>query len=222
MRESLRFDESPAFLHANQIRIGFKTSEQKNPNEHWMNKLSVYATRSRHDVEPGGTICHAEIMMQIHEGEWRRWSIAKKTRVRNQDGDPVWLPGKVHCKTVDMLNDDYVFITVNVPRSNQKRMFHFLQSQVGGGFNTMGYFLNFSCFCCCSIGTSMYSPYLVRSAKKWYCSELIGAALQAGRVKAFTDVSACHLSPNALYRMCSELGGALPGSNPGREIFIDL
>lgn len=222
MRDSLRFDDSSSFFEANQIKIGFKTTEHSNKNEHWMNKLSVYATRSSADIEPGGTICHAEIMLQVQEGDWRRWSIAKKTRVRNEAGDPVWLPGKVHCKTVDMLNDDYVFITITMARSNQKLMFQFLQSQVGGGFNTMGYWFNFVCYCMCCIGQKHYAPFVQRKVRKWYCSELIATALQAGKVKAFQNVWSCKMSPNRLYRMCSGLTGALPASNPCREIYINL
>ena len=218
----MQFDDSSLFPQSNQIRIGFKTTQHANPNEHWMNKLSVYATKSRNDIEPGGTICHAEIMMQIYEGEWRRWSIAKKSRVRNADGDGVWMPGKVHCKTVDMLNDDYVYITISLSRTNQKRMFQFLQSQVGGGFNTMGYYLNYSFLCCCPIGIQQYSSFIHRRQRSWYCSELIVSALQAGKVKGFENVTACQTSPNALYRLCSVLGGALPGSNPGRDVYIDL
>ena len=209
MRQTLHFDESTAFLFANEIRIGFKTTEHANQNEHWMNKLSVYATKSSSDIEPGGCICHAEIMMQVHEGDWRRWSIAKKTRVRNEDGVGVWLPGRVHCKTVDMLNDDYVFITLTMPRAHQKLAFDFLQSQVGGGFNTTGYWLNF--VCCCAIGTSRHASFLQRAKRKWYCSELIVVALQAGKLKGLTNITACKTSPNALYRVCSKLGCALPG-----------
>jgi hypothetical protein len=215
------FDEED-FMHGGQIRIGFKTSEQTNPNEHWMNKLSVTATRHRSDVEPGGTLCHAEIMIQVQYGDWRRWSIAKKTRIRNEDGVSAWLPGKVHCKTVDMLHDDYIFVSVTMSRKNQKVMFQFLQSQVGGGFNTFGYWVNFAFFCCCAVGTREYSTALHRMRRTWYCTELISTALQAGKLKGFSNVVPCQMSPNALYRLLCSHAHALPGTHPGKSIVIDL
>ena len=174
----MRFDE---FEGCQEIRIGFKTTEHSNPNEHWMNKLSVRATRHRDDIEPCGTICHAEIMLQVSHGEWKRWSIAKKTRVRDEFGNGVWKPGRVHCKPIDMLNDDYVFIKIAMSRQTQKDVYDFLQSQVGGEFNTVGYWLNF--MCPCSIGTRRYMASLQKTKQRWYCTELITAALQAGKAR---------------------------------------
>lgn len=129
------------------MRIGFRTTKQADPAEHWMNRLSVSWTRRRGDIEPGGSICHAEIMLQVRPGEWRRWSIAKKTFTRGADGVKRWIPGRVHCKPVDVMNDDYVYIKIFMNRKSQTNMYEFLMSQVGGGFNMTGYTLNFMVPC---------------------------------------------------------------------------
>ena len=103
--EALEWSRFDDFEGACDVRIGFKTIDQRNQTEHWMNRLSVNWTRLRTDVEPGGSICHAEIMLQVRRGEWRRWSIAKKALVRGNDGKKRWVPGTVHCRAVNVMNE---------------------------------------------------------------------------------------------------------------------
>lgn len=220
-RDVVSFDGRDCFSGCNEVRIGFKTTEQENPNEHWMNRMSVWATRSVHDRWPGGSISHAEIMLQVREGEWRRWSIAKKTRTRGEDGRLVWCPGRVHNKPVDALHDDYTYVTLPVERSRQRRIYNFLEGQVGGGFNKLGYYLNFICPCS-YFGTRSYHRYVNLEAQNWFCTELITTALQAAKLEPFVDMTACKTSPNALYRTCVGLSSAMPCANPARDLKISV
>jgi hypothetical protein len=209
------------FQGAHEINIGFKTTQHENENEHWLNKLAVWATKKYNDIEPGGTISHAEIMLQLKPGHWRRWSIAKKNRQRGDDGELVWKPGQVFCKPVDMMNADYVFVTIHANRAQQKNIYTFLQSQVGGGFNTLGFYTNFfNPFFV--FGTRKYWNGITKRKRRYFCTELIMVALQAGQVKPFMNHVACRTSPNALYRICSKLNSAMPTTNPTRKIEIQL
>ena len=220
-RDAVSFGGCESFDRCNEVRIGFKTTEQENPNEHWMNRMSVWATRSSRDRWPGGSISHAEIMLQVREGEWRRWSIAKKTRTRDEDGRLVWCPGRVHNKPVDALNDDYVYVTLSVDRSRQRHVYEFLEGQVGGGFNKLGYYLNFVCPCS-YVGTRGYSRWAALEERSWFCTELITTALQAARLEPFVDMTPCKTSPNALYRACVGMPSSMPCANPGRELKISI
>ena len=176
-------------------------------------------TRKKTDVEPGGTISHAEIMLQVRPGDWRRWSIGKQRRALNESGDSVWKPGEVHCKDVDVLNDDYIFLTVYASRQQQEYMYKFLQSQVGAKFNNLGYFYNFWTYGF-AFGTRRYKSSLLKRHRRWFCTELIVTALQSGKIKFALGVSACRVSPNALYRLCAKT--SLPTTNPSRRVTIDL
>ena len=218
--DAVSFDARDCFPNCNEVRIGFKTTEHENPGEHWMNRMSVWATRSMHDRWPGGSISHAEIMLQVREGEWRRWSIAKKTRARGEDGRLAWCPGRVHNKPVESLND-YVYVTLSVSRAKQRRVYEFLEGQVGAGFNKYGYFLNFVCPCC-FLGTSHYTEWTDLDEQRWFCTELITTALQAANLPPFTTMCACKTSPNALYRACTALTSSMPCANPGREFKINV
>lgn len=126
----LAWDAGDDFEGACDVRIGFKTTQHESRDEHWMNKLSVRWTRHEDDIDPGGRISHAEIMLQVQPNVWRRWSIAKMTRITKSDGRYKWMPGTVHCKRVDVMNDDYVYIKLFVHRNQQTRMYQFLMSQV--------------------------------------------------------------------------------------------
>jgi hypothetical protein len=198
------------FADSCDVRIGFKTIKQENATEHWMNRLSVNWTRRREDVEPGGSICHAEIMLHVRPGVWRRWSIAKKTLVKGTG----WVPGTVHCRTVNVMNDDYAYIKVFMSRRRQHDMYNFLMSQVGGGFNLKGYALNFI-LPFGGFGTVRYFGGIENSRRRWFCTELITCALQAGGLSCFEETSARGMSPNGLYRLCARLSSAMPTTNPG-------
>jgi hypothetical protein len=203
------------------VRIGFKTIDDENETEHWMNRLSVNWTRQSDDISPGGTICHAEIMLHVREGEWRRWSIAKASRVKGRDGRERWVPGTVHCKMADVMNDDYTYIKFVMGRREQFNVFNFLMSQVGGGFNLTGYVLNFI-LPFGGVGTARHFEGIAMRRRRWFCTELITCALQAGDMAGFRRANACRMSPNALYRACARVSTAMAALNPAKHTTIVL
>jgi hypothetical protein len=206
------------FPCANEVWVGFKRSEKHN-HGHWLNAVSLYFTRRRGDVPPAGMISHVEIMLQIKPGDWRRWSIGKQRQVRNDQGELVWGPGCVHFKDANLVQNEYIFQTFRVSRKQQEDMYNFLQSQVGATFNTMGYFYNFWTFGY-AFGTRRYHSKLLKRRRKWFCTELIVIALQAGKVTFAMPLSACKVSPNELYRLCMK--HSIPSTNPSKKIKIIL
>lgn len=221
MGSNERFEPFDDFEGACDVRIGFKTTNHNSDGEHWMNKLSVNWTRREDDIDPGGRISHAEIMMQIRPNVWKRWSIAKKTRSRDKNGKTRWVSGRVHCKDVDVMHDDYVYIKIFMTRRRQRFMFDFLMSQVDGGFNTVGYWFNFIAPLI-GFGTRRYYPGIERTRRNWFCTELITCALQSSGCKYTAERVAMKTSPNCLYRLCSRMRSAMPVTNPTRHINITI
>ena len=100
-------------------------------------------------------------------------------------------------------------------------MFEFLMSQVGGGFNLRGYTLNFI-LPIGGFGTVRYFEGIEERRRRWFCTELISCALQAGGIARFEHASARKISPNGLYRLCAKISSAMPAMNPARRGEIRL
>jgi len=189
------------FEGSSQVLVAFKSLEL-HENEHWLNRLACRMTALPGEQKPAGQLCHIELMLQVQPGQWHRFSINKKTCRHTETGKKEWLKGRVHCKHVrpeSMREYHYCMLTAN--RAQQERMFSFLISQHNADFNFWGYVLNFFLPRWNSIGVKRWYPGIERLRKKWFCSELVCCALQAGGL--CEDVPACCQSPNSMYRLCS-------------------
>lgn len=209
------------FPSAHEVCIGFKTIEHVDESEHWMNRLAIQMTKKPGDIFPCGSICHAEVMMQLEPGKWWVFSISKAYRTQNSD----WKPGRVFCKPVldtrRAPRNDYVFFTVPIHRGRQKAMYDFLLSQIGGSFNRIGFYGNFI-LPWLGWGTKMYNSNVCRRPRRWFCTELIVVALQAANVQPFMKLWACNVSPNGLYRTCSQMESVLSSPTPTAETIVIL
>lgn len=209
------------FPGAHEVCIGFKTIEHADESEHWMNRLAIHMTRQRGDAYPCGSICHAEIMMQVEAKNWWVFSISKAYRTQNND----WKPGRVFCKPIpdsrSAFRKDYVFFTVPVLRTRQQVMYDFLLSQLGGSFNRIGFFANFV-IPWLGWGTKRYTTHLCRRPRNWFCTELIVTAMQAANVQPFMHMCACNVSPNGLYRACAQMETVLCSPTPNVETVVIL
>jgi hypothetical protein len=183
-----------------------------------MNKMAAKLTRRRSDKYPGGNLCHVELMIQAKKNKWYRISVVKKSCKRqDEQGQPIWTPGKVHVKPVNQQSWDqkYKFLGLRMPRAQQAQLWETLKVQFEAPFNLYGYALNmFLPFG--RIGTWRYSKRLDIVQVKWYCTELVLALLQAaGRRegnRAPWEVAvwshACNTSnPNSLWRLLDGAAG---------------
>lgn len=85
----------------------------------------------------------------------------------------------MHAKEVDQNSWDskYIFLSLSVSRAKQRQAFDFLMSQVDAPFNFRGYLWN--AFLPGGFGVGHYHPELAREKHAWYCTQLVGVALQA-------------------------------------------
>lgn len=189
------------------VRIAFKRVGDRK-NEHYMNRLSVIATREPNDVAPGGLMCHAELMLLVRENTWYRFSVNKMSQKIGKNGKTYWQKGTVHGKWVKPRSmDKYCLVDLHINRDRQHLMFTFLKNQLGKEFNTTAYWFNFV-FPCFPLGYTRYRLNSIPQDKKWYCVELIVAAFQMANITEFAQLDARVQSPNSLYRHCSRLNGA--------------
>lgn len=214
------------------ILLAFKCCVEA--DDHIINKLAVAFTRnasSKRATTDGvldefrGSISHVEILIKErfvdleedsedeHGGEeWYRYSIMKKIGKR-QGNKIVYFPGKVHRIKTEYVNGsmnvkNYRFYRLDLPARMVQRALFFLTEQYdsGAGFNTWGYLLNFTSPIL--LGVSNYEESKRRKTNKWFCTELIVCALQVAGALNFNHFKACAISPNQLFDMIVEGGGA--------------
>lgn len=188
-----------------------------------INKLAVGMTRraryARQASQPDdeafrGRISHVEILIKQRrlddhehegEGEWHRYSIMKKVG-RRVGKKIVFLPGKVHSIKTGYVNGkmhvtNYRFYRLDIGVEGVNRALAFLDEQVrqNAGFNRLGYLFNF--ISPVLFGVSHYKQAERRAINRWFCTELIVCALQAGGMASFALRKACAISPNDLFDM---------------------
>ena len=167
----------------------------------WLNGLAVWLTKPPGATAPNGEMCHAEIMIQIRQNEWARFSINKKQYLgKDERGIPQFEWGRVHATIMGPRETEwrkkYCFLQFDVhSRECLRPVFELLVTQESGPFNYWGYMLNN--FCCCSaIGTSFYDDNLATKQEKWFCTEIIHAAMQCAAISEMRVLSRSKPKPN--------------------------
>jgi hypothetical protein len=198
------------FANADQVLVAFRVLGSRK-HEHWLNKVAVSLT-----ARPGtkhGRMCHVELMMQTEPGVWYRFGIVKKSYVGSDEaGKPIFEWGSVHGKMVDQSSWDskYIFLSLSVSRARQKTAFDFLTSQIGNRFNYWGYLLNL--ILPGGIGVGEYHPAMAAEPNEWYCSQLVGCALQAmGDESNLADVPHTPAGARHTYRVLATLAALVAG-----------
>lgn len=212
MGPPIRWNPAPIY-NGDQVLVAFRVLGSRS-REHWLNKVAVALT-----ARPGtkhGKMCHVELMLQTDAGVWYRFGIVKKTWVANdENGNPIFEWGVVHGKRVDTSSwdDKYKFLSISVSRQKQKVAFDFLTSQIGHSFNYYGYLLNI--ILPGGIGVGEYHPRMHVEKHAWYCSQLVGIALQAmsdeeGMAGEHAPVEARHM-----WRVVSVMVSLIAGAGAG-------
>jgi hypothetical protein len=213
-----RWNPAP-FQGADQVLVAFRELKKGGKrDEHWLNTWAAWLSSKRGTKH--GRLCHVELLMQLNQGQWYRFGIVKKSYMGNDaEGKPIFEWGSVHARPVDTDSWDtkYVFLSLYVPRARQKVAFDFFMSQEGKPFNYWGYLLNI--MLPGGIGVGEYHPRMHVEEHSWYCSQLVGAGLQAmGDDETLLTPPPAPVAKNALRAAASvaclataALGGTLTG-----------
>jgi len=185
--------------------------------EHILNKLAVSWTQTRKERQTdgiAGSLCHCELLLQTEPNAWYAYSVNKMTGEWDAEAQKVvnLKPGFVHRKTVHHMQQ-YTHCCMRIPRDQQKRVFDFLEAQVGRPFNLYGYVLSIVPGLSWGVrdGSKLPENAQLECA---FCSELILSALQYARVNGFEYEVPAKSNPNSIFRVCTRLFGFQGGANP--------
>lgn len=194
------------------VLVAFKIA-RKGTKELFMNRLASWLTLSSNVVSRRNA-SHVEILLREKvEGDaekWFRYSIMKQRGIlrRSPQGDEniKWTPGKVHKieSNENMLNRDYVFLVLPTTQADAVSLRHFLDSQVGAGFNREGYLFNFVTPFRFGVCVTNPKKIIKKERVRWFCSELITSALQSFQDRKIEEIKRlipCEQSPNDLYHI---------------------
>lgn len=99
----------------------------------------------------------------------------------------------VHMERKRFSRSQWVFRSMNVSQTQYDLMYNFCKAHVGEPFNKLGYFLAWTPLLAPS--PSFYT--WLGMSHRWYCSEIVVAALKAGGMLPATYPASVH--PNTLY-----------------------
>ena len=114
--------------------------------------------------------------------------------------------GSVHLEKKRFSRKEWFFRSMECSQSQYETMMDFCTSHKGDGFNHLGYFLYWS-----PIRPSPTSYTWLGLSSRWYCSEIVIAALKAGDILS-EDVS-YSMHPHDLYKLVQHNSMADCGRN---------
>lgn len=230
----IAWDQSGAFSNSDEVRLGFRKVKSMN-RDHYLNRWAAWVTSTREDSSlgsPHGEMCHVELMVRPNEGTWLRHSIYMK-QYDQESGKLV--PATVHSKVVNSSAWDskYDFLCLNIPRAAQTKGAVFLSNQIGTPFNFPAYYYN---ILGARFGTKHYNDTMLHDKRKWYCTEVITAALQAmashpsvknqyvypAWARAVDGLECNTSNPNSLFRSLNSLNCVVPTLPPDPQFSLSI
>ena len=162
----------------------FVRSDSSILQESWLNRAASWLAGGTADKPP---YIHAELLFVPPEG------LHGSDDVTGQACSIVY-NGTVHLHRKRFSRSEWFFRSMNVTEEQYDKMYRFCQAHVGEGFNKLGYFLAAVPFI--APRPSFYT--WLGMQQRWYCSEIVVAALRAGDALPPDYPSAVH--PHQLYK----------------------
>lgn len=114
--------------------------------------------------------------------------------------------GTVHLESKRFSRKEWFFRSMECSKGQYDTMMNFCSERQGNGFNHMGYFMYWS-----PIKPSPMSYTWLGMSPRWYCSEIVIAALKEGNILAEEVETSMH--PHALYKLVQNSSMADCGRN---------
>ncbi len=112
--------------------------------------------------------------------------------------------GKVFVSPKTFSRKNWVFRSISCTPEQYKSTMDFCQSQVGGGFNYLGYYAPCNLF---NNGGNTQNGMALDNMQSWYCSELTAAALRHSNILS-PSASDAHKHPESLYQAIMDVSYA--------------
>lgn len=135
------------------------------------------------------------LLNKIVNGAIRFWTRGPYSHAELVFSDGVWFSTDPAALVVRLnpagYDEGYDFVDVFVTEEQERVVRAWAISQVGKGYDWVGIFL------------SQFLPLGVQEPNRWFCSEIVTAALQ--RIGIFAGVKPSSVHPNRLFNMASKL-----------------
>ena len=166
------------------IMLCFVRSDSDILEASWLNRAAAAMASTDDDAPP---YIHAELLfVPPGTGEGRDTVAGKACSVLYS--------GKVHLEQKRFSRKEWFFRSMQCSKSQYDSMMEFCTEHQGDGFNHLGYFLYWSPL----RPSPMSYTYLGMSAR-WYCSEIVIAALKHGDILSEDVSSSMH--PHDLFKL---------------------
>jgi len=178
------------------IMLAFVRSDSDILESSWLNRIAAKLATSNEGEAP---FIHAELLF-CPPGAGNA-----KNSVTGLACSIVY-SGSVHLESKRFSRKEWFFRSMECSKSQYDTMLTFCQERQGDGFNHLGYFLYWS-----PISPSPMSYTYIGLAPRWYCSEIVVAALKHGEILDDSIPNSMH--PHELYKLVQPSSMADCGRN---------
>lgn len=178
------------------IMLCFVRSDSDILEASWLNRIAASMASTEDDTAP---FIHAELLFCPPGAENSKDSIAGLAC-------SIVYSGSVHLERKRFSRKEWFFRSMECSKSQYDTMLEYCQERQGDGFNHMGYFLYWS-----PIRPSPMSYTYFGLTPRWYCSEIVIAALKEGDILDASVPNSMH--PHALYEIVQPSSMADCGRN---------
>jgi len=178
------------------IMLCFVRSDSDILEASWLNRIAASIASTEDDTAP---FIHAEILFCPPGAENGKDTVSGLAC-------SIVYSGSVHLESKRFSRKEWFFRSMECSKSQYDTMLEYCQERQGDGFNHMGYFLYWSPF----RPSPMSYTYLGMSPR-WYCSEIVIAALKEGDI--LDDSVSNSMHPHALYQLVQPSSMADCGRN---------
>tara|TARA_B110000285_G_scaffold100619_1_gene114622 strand:- start:8184 stop:8759 length:576 start_codon:yes stop_codon:yes gene_type:complete len=178
------------------IMLCFVRSDSDILESSWLNRIAASIASTEDDTVP---FIHAELLFCPPGAESGKDSVAGMAC-------SIVYSGSVHLERKRFSRKEWFFRSMECSKNQYDTMLTYCQERQGDGFNHMGYFLYWS-----PIRPSPMSYTYLGLSPRWYCSEIVIAALKEGEILDESVSNSMH--PHALYQLVQPSSMADCGRN---------
>lgn len=178
------------------IMLCFVRSDSDILEASWLNRIAASVASTEDDAAP---FIHAELLFCPPGSESGKDSIAGLAC-------SIVYSGSVHLESKRFSRKEWFFRSMECSKGQYDSMLTYCQERQGDGFNHLGYFMYWS-----PIRPSPMSYTYLGMSPRWYCSEIVVAALKEGKILDDSVPNSMH--PHALYQLVQPSSMADCGRN---------
>ena len=166
------------------IMLCFVRSDSDILESSWLNRVAASLARTNDDTAP---FIHAELLFCPQGGNSTQDSVSGLAC-------SIVYSGSVHLEQKRFSRKEWFFRSMECSKSQYDTMLTFCKERQGDSFNHLGYFMYWSPF-----SPSPMSYTYLGMSPRWYCSEIVIAAMKEGDMLASEVSDSMH--PHDLYKL---------------------